>query len=301
MGYKDLLSKEVQEKALKIMDEGFLEKLCSDFDYYETDVNKEVENVVDGLDISTGGDSRKWHETPVKIYSEKLPYEMHDGHGEYDSQEWPTDIVVMDNGRVYAYANLVQYEMGDAAFGGTDRKEFKNMQDFSDSLVNAKDVENHEAPWQERKVFAETIQKIQPILEQYKMFGGPTNEELKLEVLKENPRLYQFLNTDEKTTQATIEAVARDLELFDYVPDEDSMPEFEDTEVLKDKIVDKAEQLLQQESQTRDMSIEQVYEEKYAQVASCSDNVWDMVEDLESRCNSDLDSHDRSTHNFDEH
>lgn len=120
-------------------------------------------------------------------------------------------------------------------------------------------VEDYCIPWDQKPEFSEAIEEARKNLNtqhhglQAMMIHEVTPEDIKIEIMKEQPGLYQYLPNEDKTIAATVEAVSRDLSLIKFVPDEDLMPEYEDRDELKKQILDHAEDLIRQECLQQDI------------------------------------------------
>lgn len=187
----------------------------------------------------------------------------------------------------------LQYEM---ARGASEYEEEMNQ-----PVTQMEPEAPEEIPWKERPEFESVIEQIQPRLTQYQMLGGPTDEELKLEVLQAEPTLYQHLDDNEKTLAATIEAVSRDLSLIKYVPEEDQMPEYEDRDELKAQILAKTEQLIKEEARRTKENAHSISTNYSKVCGSDSKEAKDMKRQLKNRTFNIQADLSRDTQDYDEH
>lgn len=218
---------------------------------------------------------------------------------EYIQQE--TNQVYIDpgmTGNLQEQAVVQQPDMSEGMF-------FDMREDPEEQQMYQEQYEEPTEPelsWQQQPEFADAITKAQQNLSQYQMFGGPNQEELKLEVLRENPSLYQYLPDNEKTISATVEAVSRDLSLIKYVPEEDKLPEYEDRDELKEKILAQAEQHVKEEATRTKENAHSIVGSSYAKVAgSDTKEAKEMKKQLKSRSFKIQEEISKNSQDIDEH
>lgn len=225
---------------------------------------------------------------------------------EYDQQQEymqpEIDQVYMDSNVVENVQEQVVIQQQSDMSEGMFFDVRKNSEEQSVYPEQCTEVETQKLSWQQRPEFSDAITQAQQNLSQYQMFGGPNQEELKLEILRENPSLYQCLTDEEKTISATVEAVARDLSLIKYVPEEDKMPEYEDRDELKEKILTHAEQLVKEESIRTKENAHSIVGLSYAKVTgSDTKEAKELKKQLKSRSFKIQEDINRSSQNIDEH
>ena len=299
---KQTISNELRNKALNVIkDESYLDALIDRFSYY-ADEECSVEDHIRGLISAQTIDGLSLF--PVKIYADLMPHTMCDEYVDPEDNERGVDVEVMNNGNVTVYGNLVNYIVGDYSCNGDEYRRFDSIEDFNQALEES----GYNLSWEQRPNFKFFIEHMRPELDkQYQIIGGMrglSNEELKMKVIESKPDLYKCLRDSEKTIAVTVEAVGQNLVLIKDVPDEDLMPEYEDRDILKDKILDRAIRGLQDEAQFRDISIKRMFELKYVNRTEIDredpydQEIVELVDRLEERCENMIE-HDTQNHNKD--
>lgn len=300
---KQTISNELRNEALNVIKDGsYLDSLIDRFSYYadeECSVEDHIRDLISAQKID-GLTS-----FPVKIYTELMPHTMCDEYADPEDNERWVDVEVMDNGNVTVYGNFVNYLVDDYSWAGGEYRRFDSIEDFNQALEES----GYNLSWEQRPNFASTIEFMKPELDrQYQIIGGMnglSNEELKVKVMEQTPALYKCLRDSEKTIAATVEAVGQNLALIKYVPDEDLMPEYEDRDVLKDKILDRAIRDLQEGTRDRNnISIKRMFELSYGNRTEIDredpydQEIVELVDRLEERCENMIE-HDTQNHNKD--
>lgn len=237
--------------------------------YYEDEENSTEDYVEELLHGAFYGQ-------PKKIWWTVMPHVMSEDGADPEEGERGVAVVLMDDGRVGVFSNLLGNLVEDYSFAGDEYRIFESVEDFKHALEEC----GYNKSWEQRPNFA-------PLVERVAIPGG-SNEELKVWVMEEAYYLYPYLRDSEKTVAATVAAVGQNLVLFKQVP-EDLLKQNPD---LEEQILDRALQDMRHGAEVRGgISLMREFDLSYENRTDIDIDdpfdkcVVDMVERLKKRCN----------------
>ena len=109
-------------------------------------------------------------------------------------------------------------------------------------------------------------------------------ESLKVEMIKKFPDTYKELPDEEKTVEVTVNAVSQNLSLMQYVPDDMDSPNYEDRDILKEKILKAVEDRVVQEAIQTNTQVQYIVSHTYAKEKSSDTlEIKEMKKELKSK------------------
>lgn len=236
--------------------------------YYEDEENSTEDYVEELLHGAFYGQ-------PKKIWWTMMPHVMSEDRADQDEGERGVAVVLMDDGRVGVFSNLIGNLVDDYSFAGDEYRIFKSVEEFKRALEEC----GYNKSWEQRPNFA-------PLVERVAIPGG-SNEDLKVWVMEQAYRLYPYLRDSEKTVAATVAAVGQNLVLFKEVP-EDLIEQNPD---LEEQILDRALQDMRHGAEVRGgISLKRMFDLSYENRTEIDIDdpfdkcVVDLVERLKKRC-----------------
>lgn len=213
--------------------------------------------------------------SPKKIWWTVMPHIMCEDGADPEEGERGVAVVLMDDGKVGVFGNLLGNLVEDYSFAGDEYRLFESVEEFKCALEEC----GYNKSWEQRPNFA-------PLVERVATPWG-SNEELKVWVMEEAYYLYPYLRDSEKTVAATVAAVGQNLVLFKQVP-EDLLKQNPD---LEEQILDRALQDMKHGAEVRGgISLTREVELSYGNRTEIDIDdpfdkcVVDLVERLKKRC-----------------
>lgn len=213
---------------------------------------------------------------PKKIWRTMMPHVMSEEGADPEEGERGVDVVLMDDGRVGIFSNLLGNLVEDYSFSGDEYRIFESVKEFKRALEES----GYYRSWEQRPNFAPLANRV--------AIPGGSNEDLKVWVMEEAYYLYPYLRDSEKTVAATVAAVGQNLVLFKQVP-EDLLKQNPD---LEEQILDRALQDMRHGAEVRGgISLMREFDLSYENRTDIDIDdpfdkcVVDLVERLKKRCN----------------